>query len=381
MFQGYAPTANAGEDVQTVQRHRASVIGVPRPLAVRNVRAEAAAWCQAVAGNVKRKLQDIMVGKKDAKKLRISSKPVKSLRLSELEASVISLARRPDRFAACQARLRAYCPWLQFSMFPACDGKIETMSETEVTSSWHTGENVVYQKRRAIRKGWDDLDSYQVRQLAMSPGEKGCAVSHIRCWRRCLELAGDTDRPLLVLEDDAAPTPEFTALLTRAMAALPSDADVLYLGYSQAAEWRREMSAELVEAEYVWTTVAYIVWPSGARRMLSALPIDQPVDNWMASMCAKGSLQSYCVRPKIVRQADAWNVNSDVAHSDEQYWGPCSDIHHSDEFYWGKPNDDVPAGSQCDGVDVASNAARAAGFLAGGSSLWDFDNDSEDSEA
>ena len=27
--------------------------------------------------------------------------------------------------------------------------------------------------------------------------------------------------------------------------------------------------------------------------------------------------EAYCVRPKIVLQADAWNVNSDVAHSDE----------------------------------------------------------------
>ena len=30
--------------------------------------------------------------------------------------------------------------------------------------------------------------------------------------------------------------------------------------------------------------------------------------------------EAYCVRPKIVLQADAWNVNSDVAHSDE--WWP-----------------------------------------------------------
>ena len=29
-------------------------------------------------------------------------------------------------------------------------------------------------------------------------------------------------------------------------------------------------------------------------------------------------IEAYCVRPKIVLQADAWNVNSDVAHSDEQ---------------------------------------------------------------
>jgi len=123
--------------------------------------------------------------------------------------------------------------------------------------------------------------------------------------------------------------------LSRALAALPAEAHILYLGYSQAANWRREISPELVESEYVWTTVGYIVWPAGARILLSKLPVDQPVDNWMAQLNASGDVKAYCVRPKIVRQAEAWNVNSDVAHSDEHYWGPDSDIHHSDEFYWG----------------------------------------------
>jgi len=209
------------------------------------------------------------------------------------------------------------------------------MSESDVVTSWDTSSNVVYQKKRSMRKGWDDLDNYQERRLALSMGERGCAVSHIRAWERCLELAGSAESPLLVFEDDAAPTAEFMTRLNNALAALPSDANVLYLGYSQASDWRREISANLVEAEYVWTTVAYVIWPAGARKLLAQLPVDQPVDNWMASLCARGSLKSYCVRPKIVLQSDAWNVNSDVGHSDEFYWGPCSDIRHSDEFYWG----------------------------------------------
>jgi len=132
-----------------------------------------------------------------------------------------------------------------------------------------------------------------------------------------VERAVKNNKPLLVLEDDAAPTPDFVAALARAMAALPSDAQLLYLGYSQAAEWRREVNPELVEAEYVWTTVGYIIWPSTASFLLSQLPINQPVDNWLAQLCADGALKSYCIRPKIIHQADAWNVNSDVGHSDE----------------------------------------------------------------
>merc|ERR1719401_1931475 len=238
----------------------------------------------------------------------------------------------------CAQRLAAHCPDLHFERFIATDGKATVIPVEEVSTSWRTDRNVVYQKKRAVRKGWNDLDTYKERYLELSPGERGCSSSHIRAWRRCLELAGVSNRPLLVLEDDAAPTVEFPQILARALAALPTDADLLYLGYSQAAEWRREVTPELVESDYVWTTVAYIVWPSCARKLLSQLPINEPVDNWMAAACASGRLKSYCVRPKIVHQADAWNVNSDVAHSDEHYWGPCSDILHSDAFYWG-PDD------------------------------------------
>jgi hypothetical protein len=138
-------------------------------------------------------------------------------------------------------------------------------------------------------------------------------MSHVRAWRHCIEL----DRPLVVLEDDAVLMPEFTPVLSRALDALPTDAQLLYLGYSQAAPWRKELSAELVESEYVWTTVAYIIWPSGANLLLSQLPVSQPVDNWMASFSAAQQLKAHAVRPKIVRQAEEWNVASDVLHSDE----------------------------------------------------------------
>lgn len=269
-----------------------------------------------------------------SKRQRTAEAP--SLALRDLDAVVVNLERRPDRMEECAQRLRTHCPWLNYQRFEATDGKRDSISEEEVSCSWHTGRNVEYQIRRAKRKGWNDLDSYKERQLVLSPGERGCALSHIRAWRYCLEHSSGEERPLLVLEDDAAPTAEFTSLLNRAVANLPSDAHVLYLGYSQAADWRREITPELVEAEYVWTTVGYLIWPAGARLLLSRLPIDQPVDNWMAIACADGHLKAYCIRPKVIRQADLWNVNSDVGHSDEHYWGASSDIHHSDVFYWGK---------------------------------------------
>jgi len=255
-----------------------------------------------------------------------------------LEAIVINLERRPERLQQCSEQLHLNCPWLHHARFDASDGRRDTITSQQVVTAWNTASNVVYQKQRAIRKGWNDLDSYKVLDLDMSAGERGCALSHIRAWEHCLERCGDSNQPLLVLEDDAAPTADFTPVLRRALEVLPSNCHVLYLGYSQAADWRREVSPDLVEAEYVWTTVGYLVWPEGAKHFLANLPVDGPVDNWMAGHCAAGDINAYAVRPKIIRQADAWGVNSDVAHSDEHYWGASSDIHHSDSFYWGNPN-------------------------------------------
>jgi len=260
--------------------------------------------------------------------------------LQNLNAIVINLDRRSDRLEDCGSKLGKHCPWLKYERFRASDGKLDNISEDNVTLSWNTANNVHFQKLRATRKGWNDLDSYKVKELAHSAGERGCSESHIRAWKHCLEAADEShvaNRPLLVLEDDACPVENFTEILERALSALPDDAHILYLGYSQAADWRREISPELVEAEYVWTTVGYIIWPAGARILLNRLPIDQPVDNWMAAACANGAVKSYCLRPKIIHQAQAWNVNSDVGHSDEV----DSDIKHSDAFYPGLPGDAV----------------------------------------
>eukprot|EP00929_Paragymnodinium_shiwhaense_P123595 TRINITY_DN9764_c0_g1_i1.p1 TRINITY_DN9764_c0_g1~~TRINITY_DN9764_c0_g1_i1.p1 ORF type:complete len:380 (+),score=65.37 TRINITY_DN9764_c0_g1_i1:103-1242(+) len=295
--------------------------------------------------------------------------------LRDLSAIVISLDRRQDRYEGCQERLRQHSPWLQFERFSACDGRATVMSEKDVVIRWNTARNVVYQRQRSMRKGWDDLHTYQVRDLSLSPGERGCAVSHIRAWELCLQRAAGSNKPLLVLEDDAAPTSDFTSRLEAAWVTTPKDAHVLYLGYSQAANWKREVSADVVESEYVWTTVGYIVWPAGARVLLDRLPVDQPVDNFMAQAAADGALNAYCVRPKIVRQNDAWNTNSDVGHSDEAYWGSDSNIEHSDCFYWGNPEF---ASTRSPSTSTTANADEV-NFPADGKTFWDtLSDDSED---
>ncbi|CAK9042602.1 unnamed protein product [Durusdinium trenchii] len=84
---------------------------------------------------------------------------------------------------------------------------------------------------------------------------------------------------------------------------------VLYLGYTQAAPWRRRIGPSVREAEYLWTTVAYVLWPSGARRLLEELPVDQPVDNFMSQLMARKKLRGFATVPPLAAGAGGFGCS------------------------------------------------------------------------
>merc|ERR1712232_937497 len=117
-------------------------------------------------------------------------------------------------------------------------------------------------------------------------GERGCAHSHLRLWR----VAALRAEPTLVLEDDVTLCFDrsgglgqsngkvFTERLRLAIRHAPSDFDVIYLGwagwreghYRHHKESKSTSSQEVArrkvlrKAEYVWTTVAYVLSQAGA---------------------------------------------------------------------------------------------------------------------
>jgi len=147
----------------------------------------------------------------------------------------------------------------------------------------------------------------------MSGGERGCAHSHLRLWK---VAAGRTEHTL-VLEDDVHLTFDrtngngkcngkvFTKRLALSMKHLPHDFDVMYLGWSgwrggHHYQWKKpyyenaEAQKYVRKAEYVWTTVAYVISQTGAKKLLAAaVPMNQPVDNFMAWEASQGRLNSY----------------------------------------------------------------------------------------
>lgn len=242
-------------------------------------------------------------------------------------AVVLNLARRPDRWEEARQRLETI-GGLFFERIEAVDGETgAAIPETDVSRSWSTERNWRYVTQ--VFEGGVDC-GYMKRQLRLTAGERGCAASHIALWRRCAAAPlkeGNRnallpeDGAMLVLEDDALPKKDFVRRLRLALQDLHNEApDLLFLGYTQAAPWRRIVSAHVREAEYLWTTVGYVIWPSGAQKLLANLPVDQPVDNFMANLTAQGTLRCFAIEPLIVQQAKAWGVDADVAHSDDVAW-------------------------------------------------------------
>jgi len=185
----------------------------------------------------------------------------------------------------------------------------------------------------------------------MSGGERGCAHSHLRLWR----AAAEREAPTLALEDDVQLVFDrsdgslgkmsgkiFTERLTRALELAPADFDVIYLGWSgwrdghyrrwkQSEEERAEKDNYFRRAEYVWTTVAYVISQAGAKKLLAAAtPLNQPVDNFMAWEASQGRLNSYVALDEgdddgtwaggIVDQND-FQGDSDIKKSDGGHQG------------------------------------------------------------
>ncbi|KAG7374800.1 twin-arginine translocation pathway signal protein [Nitzschia inconspicua] len=156
----------------------------------------------------------------------------------------------------------------------------------------------------------------------LSPGEVGCAMSHVTVWKLAVEtLQNDTDA-VLVLEDDAVfyshqnqqqkqkqsfsrenikHSHSFDSLFAQAWKELPLNWDIWYLGFSDRGQriavdsdyggnnytYETKKSKNAVELQwfrptYGFHTHAYALTKRAAVHLLSRLPVVGPLDVWLA---------------------------------------------------------------------------------------------------
>jgi len=216
-----------------------------------------------------------------------------------LTAVVLNLEKRPDRWASVQESFARNVPWLKVSRLDAVDGCKAPIPFSDVTQMWST-------ERMA-----NLFDSYRTETIKMSLGERGCGSSHVKAWR----LAANGTSPLIVLEDDAVAFPAFTRTLEQALIEAPPDTGAIWLNDGDRGT-QTPLSKVLMSPSFLWSTSGYVIWPAAARALLRLLPMDMPVDNFMAWHIQNGALRAFSVRPAVVRQAQPLGVGSNIPHSD-----------------------------------------------------------------
>jgi GR25 family glycosyltransferase involved in LPS biosynthesis len=183
---------------------------------------------------------------------------------------------------------------------------------------------------------WDphiDLSSLPSSRIkTLSPGEVGCALSHIQLWTLAVETLQHDRDAILILEDDAVfyyntsdnnhnhhhtqqqqqqqkqqsssssskqQPRSFETLFDQAWKELPSDWDIWYLGFSDRGERipvdnnnntnnnndDSSSSSSVLQwfrPTYGFHTHAYALTKRAASHLLSRLPIVGPIDVWLA---------------------------------------------------------------------------------------------------
>merc|ERR1712129_5167 len=100
--------------------------------------------------------------------------------------------------------------------------------------------------------------------------------------------------------------------------------------------WRRRVGGKvgqdgqycIAEAEYPCTTHAYVIWAAGAQKLLSMLPVDAPLDHWMARACSRHVVSSYCIVEADSALGD--RLPGDGSEGNE-VWGGVARQHRDDE--------------------------------------------------
>ncbi|XP_033927849.1 procollagen galactosyltransferase 1 isoform X2 [Melopsittacus undulatus] len=196
------------------------------------------------------------------------------------EVFLINLRRRSERRARMLRTL-----WEQeisCKLVEAVDGKAMNSSEVEALG---------------IRMLPGYRDPYHGRPL--TKGELGCFLSHYRVWQEILARGLGKS---VVFEDDLRFEIFFKRRLMTLMQELEAEGipwDLIYIGRKRMQVERPEKAVpgvrNLVEADYSYWTLGYVLSLRGARKLLAAEPLAKmlPVDEFLPIMFNKHPLPEY----------------------------------------------------------------------------------------
>ncbi|XP_067846831.1 procollagen galactosyltransferase 2-like [Heptranchias perlo] len=212
--------------------------------------------------------------------IHVSVPPKQPDKLGFDEIFMINLKRRTDRRERMLRTL--YEQDIEVKVVDAVDGKALNTSHLKALNI-------------EMLPGYHDPYSGRI----LTRGEIGCFLSHYYIWK---EVVDQGLEKVLVLEDDNRFEPHFRKKITKLMEDIEEnqlDWDLIYIGRKRMQVQQPEKSVpgimNLVEADYSYWTLAYIISQQGAKKLLAAEPFGKmlPVDEFLPIMYNKHPVEDY----------------------------------------------------------------------------------------
>ena len=120
----------------------------------------------------------------------------------------------------------------------------------------------------------------------LTKGEVGCFLSHWKAWKQCIKL----NEPILVLEDDAIVTEDFS--YDELYKLRRQGYNFAYLGWKEMEE-SININEKFVKPVYPYWGLAYVITPESAKILTKGKPKIIPVDEYLPRMIEKLNVVAY----------------------------------------------------------------------------------------
>ncbi|MHB9075273.1 MAG: family 16 glycosylhydrolase [Desulfobaccales bacterium] len=223
---------------------------------------------------------------------------------------VINLDRQALRWSQMQRELQQIydgsgTPLIELTRrFSAIDSKdyVGSPSESVIETCYSLADQLYVEPQPAISAGRINIDQ----RIQMTRQEVAVALSHIEVWKR---IASGEHGYTLVLEDDVYFRRDFAKFTDQAWEDLRSvhgyfhPFDVLYLSYKEVKTRAQKSDvSDFLFRPYrgLWYLSGYVLSKSGARNLLSLLPVRGPIDLWINHQFEK--LNVFATSKSVINQ-------------------------------------------------------------------------------
>jgi len=191
---------------------------------------------------------------------------------------IINLKRDTDKLLFMQTQMQRL--GIEYQVFEAIDGR-----------SLDQDQKAPYSRSIALRDFGREL----------TPGELGCALSHIKMWQRLVNSEYDE---VLILEDDVLIGWALIEVLEN-REKLPSDYQHINFSTKARQQPFGNIISDIYRAsnhlERAYSTEAYLITKPGARKLVDLVnPLHMPIDNFVSI----AGIVSYGVFPSVAVSAD-----------------------------------------------------------------------------